>query len=36
MRSIYLGKVKDTMVTKSARFFHLYIEVFEWYFELIL
>ncbi len=38
MRSIYLGKVKDTRITKSARFFnlYLYIEVFKWYFEIIL
>ncbi len=36
MRSIYFGRVKDSMITKSARFFSLYIELFKWYFEIIL
>jgi len=36
MRSIYLGKVKDMMITKSAKFFELYVQVFKWYFEIIL
>ncbi len=36
MRSVYIGRTKDTRITKSAKFFNLYIEVFNWYFEIIL
>ena len=36
MRSVYIGKVKETRITKSAKFFHLYIELFNGYFEIIL
>ena len=36
MRSVYIGRVKDSIVTKSAKFFNLYIEFFHGYFEIIL
>ena len=36
MRSINFGKIKDIRLTKDPRFFELYIQVFKWYFELIL
>ena len=36
MRSIYFGRVKDLRITKSAKFFNLYIEFFHGYFEIIL
>ena len=36
MRSIYFGKVKDTMITKDTKYFSLYIQAFQWYFEIIL
>ena len=36
MRSVYFDKAKDSRITKSVRFFNLYIELFKWYFEIIL
>ena len=36
MRSIHFGRVRDSMITKSPKFFSFYLELFGWYFEIIL